>query len=126
MEDSKVKIQNFTDLHAWQEAKILAVMVYKETRSFPPEEQFGLTSQTRRAAISVSANIAEGFARRTSKDKRGFYQTALASLSELESHFLIAYDLAFLKKESLQVLREQMSRAGKLLNGLLRSASDRI
>ena len=98
MEDSKVKIQHFTDLHAWQEAKILAVMVYKETRSFPSEEQFGLTSQARRAAVSVSANIAEGFARRTSKDKKGFYQTALASLSELESHMLIAHDLVFLKK----------------------------
>ncbi|MDO8521759.1 MAG: four helix bundle protein [bacterium] len=126
MENNNVKIRHFTDLHAWQEAKLLAVLTYKATSSFPAEEQFGLTSQTRRAAVSVSANIAEGFARRTSKDKRGFYQTALASLSELESHMLIAHELTFVTKESLQALRTQIERAGKLLTGLLRSASDRI
>lgn len=124
MEDRKV-IRHFTDLLAWQEAKNLAVKIYKETASFPTSEQFGLVSQMRRAAVSVSANIAEGFARRTSKDKRGFYQTALASLSELESHALIAFELGFVRNESLDLLRQQMNQSGRFLTGLLRSASDR-
>lgn len=71
--ENKNTIRHFTDLHAWQEAKGLAIQVYKATNQFPVSEQFGLTSQIRRAAISISANIAEGFARRTTKDKRGFY-----------------------------------------------------
>ncbi len=125
MEDGNVSIKHFTDLRAWQEAKTLAVMVYKATEKFPAAEQFGLTSQMRRAAVSVSANIAEGFARRTGKDKRGFYQTALASLSELESHFLIAQELGFVTKESLLLLKNRMDSSGRLLTGLLRSASDR-
>lgn len=124
MED-KVTIRHFSDLKAWQEAKKLAVLIYKATRSFPSAEQFGLTSQIRRAAISVSANIAEGFARRTSKDKRMFYQTALASLSELESHMLIATELEYLNKEESISLREYCNSCGRLLTGLLRSAFDR-
>ena len=126
MEDGKPTIRHFTDLRSWQEAKTLAVEVYNATQKFPSAEQFGLTSQARRAAISVSANIAEGFARRTGKDKRNFYQTALASLSELESHLLIAHELTFVTKESLQILRNHIASSGRLLTGLLRSASDRI
>src|SRR3989344_5830843 len=126
MGDTKVGIRSFSDLHAWQEAKNLAVETYRATQSFPAAEQFGLTSQMRRAAISVPANIAEGFARRTGKDKRGFYQTALASLSELESHLLISQELGFLTKESFALLKNCMDSNGRLLTGLLRSAVDRI
>src|SRR3989344_7362940 len=118
-------IRHFTDLHAWQEARLLAAKTYEKTKSFPPVEQFGLTNQTRRASVSIAANIAEGFARRTSKDKRGFYQTALGSLSELESHFRIAEDLKFVSSAQLQALVEQMIRVGRLITGLLRSAADR-
>jgi len=125
MEDGKATIRHFTDLRAWQHARVLAVETYKATAKFPPTEQFGLTSQMRRAAVSVSANIAEGFARRTGKDKRGFYQTALASLSELESHLLIAYELKFITKETLQLVRNCIDSSGRLLTGLLRSATDR-
>ena len=125
MGDTKVGIRSFSDLHAWQEAKNLAVETYRATQSFPAAEQFGLTSQMRRAAISVSANIAEGFARRTGKDKRGFYQTALASLSELDSHSQIACALGFLKESDLRPLTDLISRTGRLLTGLVRSASDR-
>ena len=125
MGDTKVGIRSFSDLHAWQEAKNLAVETYRATQSFPAAEQFGLTSQMRRAAISVSANIAEGFARRTGKDKRGFYQTALASLSELDSHSQIANALGFLNQSDLRSLMDLISRTGRLLTGLVRTASDR-
>lgn len=125
MADNVPTIRHFTDLVSWQEAKKLTVQVYKITESFPASEQFGLTNQLRRAAVSISANIAEGFARRTIKDKRGFYQTALASLSEVESHMLIAQELGFVKKEMVKVLFESAGRAGRLLTGLLRSAPER-
>lgn len=125
MDAPKSHIAHFTDLVAWQEGKCLVITAYAATGPFPANEQFGLTSQIRRAAVSVPANIAEGFARRTSKDKRGFYQTALASLSELESHFLIAHELGFLKSDLLRELNVQTDRVGKLLTGLLRSAIDR-
>lgn len=118
-------IKHFSDLIAWQEARALATSTYKVTKSFPSAEQFGLSNQMRRASISIAANIAEGFARRTSKDKRGFYQTALGSLSELESHFRIAEDLQFVSSSELRSLVEQMTHVGKLLTGLIRSATDR-
>jgi len=125
MGDTKVGIRSFSDLHAWQEAKNLAVETYRVTQVFPAAEQFGLTSQMRRASVSVSANIAEGFARRTGKDKRGFYQTALASLSELDSHSQIANALGFLNQSDLRSLMDLISRTGRLLTGLVRTASDR-
>ena len=125
MAENPATIRHFTDLHSWQEAKKLTVQVYKATERFPGAEQFGLTNQLRRAAVSVSANIAEGFARRTSKDKRGFYQTALASLSEVESHLLIAQELGFVNKETTALLFEHTNRAGRLLTGLLRTATER-
>lgn len=115
-------IRDFTDLHAWNEAKRLAVETYTLTKSFPHSEQFGLTNQARRAAVSIAANIAEGFARRTSKDKRNFYQTALASLSELKSHLLIALELKFISNEQMEPMVRTADRTGKLLTGLLRSA----
>jgi four helix bundle protein len=124
MADKNV-IRHFSDLIAWQEAKRLVIGIYKETKSFPVGEQFGLVSQMRRAAVSIPANIAEGFARHTSKDKRSFYQTALASLSELESHAEIAHELDFLTRPSLLKVQTQSERVGKLLTGLLRSAIDR-
>lgn len=125
MEAAKATIRHFTDLHAWKSAKALVIFVYTSTQAFPVSEQFGLTNQMRRAAVSVAANIAEGFARRTGKDKRGFYQTALASLAELESHFLIARELNFIDQKSLDELRGAISQSGKLLTGLIRSALDR-
>ena len=125
MGDTKVTIRHFSDLNAWQEAKNLAIEAYRVTKLFPAAEQFGLTSQIRRAAVSVSANIAEGFARRTGKDKRGSYQTALASLSELDSHSQIACALGFLNQADLRSLTDLISRTGRLLTGLVRSASDR-
>ena len=83
-------IYSFEKLRVWQNAKDLVVEVYKITRNFPDEGKFGLTSQVRRAALSVTANIAEGSGRTSSKDQAHFYQMAYSSLLELLNHFYIS------------------------------------
>lgn len=121
----KVSIKNFTDLLAWQKAKDLAIMIYKLTDNFPKTEMFGLSSQLRRAVISVSSNIAEGFSRSTSKDKNHFYAIAKGSLTEIESQLLIAEELGFIKNGNLSDLLAVKVESSKLLSGLIKSSQDR-
>jgi four helix bundle protein len=99
------KIRTFMDLVVWKESHRLTLMVYKITGTFPKEELFGLTSQMRRAAVSVSANIAEGFGRRGEREKIQYYNIARASLSELLYYFMLSKDLGYLKenKELLDI-----------------------
>jgi four helix bundle protein len=115
-------IQRFTDLRAWQEAHTLVLAIYRATQDFPGEEAFGLTSQMRRASVSVPSNIAEGFARQTRKDKINFYTTALASLSELRSQLLIARDLQYVPPNHFSELELQSDTVAQLLSGLIRTA----
>jgi len=115
------KIHSFTDLIAWQKAHILVVNVYKELKLFPKEEQYGLTSQIKRAVVSISSNIAEGFSRRTSKDKKQFYYISLGSLTELQNELLVARDLSYLKKEIFLKLAEETIEVSRLINGLIKS-----
>jgi len=93
------KITSFTNLIAWQESHKLVVQIYKVTQIFPKEETFGLTNQIRRATVSISSNIAEGFSRTTLIDKNRFYIMAKGSLTEVQSQLLIARDVNYLKKE---------------------------
>jgi four helix bundle protein len=88
-------IRNFEDLKVWQEAHQLTLDVYKATEAHPQREQYGLASQMRRAAVSVPANIAEGFGRKSEKEKVNFYNIAQGSLSELKYYFILARDLGF-------------------------------
>jgi len=120
-----VPIQHFTDLNAWKEAHRLTLSIYKETKSFPPEERFGLISQIRRAVISAESNIAEGFGRNTQNDKRQFYTMARGSLLETETQLIVAKDLGYLKKEEFSILHKQVDTTGRLLTGLLKSAISR-
>lgn len=92
----KKKIKSFTDLEAWQEAHKLVLILYKITEEFPKKEIFCLVSQMRRAAISVSSNIAEGFSRNTVGEKCQFYAMALGSLTELQNQLLVARDVKYI------------------------------
>ena len=94
----------FRDLLVWQKAHALTLALYKVTRSFPRDEQYGLTAQLRRAAASVAANLAEGCGRRTPADFGRFVQIALGSASELEYHLVLAADLGFLTPEVKRML----------------------
>ena len=125
MKSSITKIKSFTDLVAWQEAHKLVLAIYKVTKDFPKEEQFGLTSQVRRAAISVSSNIAEGFSRKSYIDKNRFYSMARGSITELQSQLLIAKDIGYIKQSKFREVADQTVVVHKLINGLLKSSQDK-
>src|SRR3989344_5276169 len=91
----KNKIQSFTDLEAWKRGHALTLEIYKITKTFPKEELFGLTSQIRRSALSITSNIAEGFSRKSSKEKIQFYFIALGSTTELQNQLLLSRYIAF-------------------------------
>src|SRR3989344_2032733 len=90
------KIGDFTDLIVWQKAHLLVLQIYKITRIFPSYEKFALVIQMQRAAVSITSNISEGFARRSKKEKLQFYYMALGSLSELRNQLLISRDLKYI------------------------------
>ena len=113
--------KSFTGLRAWQEAHRLALLVYKLTDSFPLAEQFGLTGQLRRAAVSVSSNLAEGFGRDSPKDREHFYVMASGSLYEVKSQLLLARDLDYIEKLAFIEVSERANVAHKTLNALLKA-----
>lgn len=91
------KIRSFTDLIVWQKAHQLVLRIYKETKCFPAEEKFGLVSQIRRSAVSVPANIAEGFRKKTNKDKAHYYNIAQGYLDETKYYLILSKDLGYIK-----------------------------
>lgn len=93
------KIETFTDLNVWREGHKLVIMIYSITKGFPKEELYSLIDQMRRAAASITANIAEGFGRHGYKEKVQFYYLSKGSLSELKNFILIAKDVGYLKKK---------------------------
>ncbi|MDP2838273.1 MAG: four helix bundle protein [Candidatus Moranbacteria bacterium] len=114
------KIKKFQDLFAWQEAHRLALLVYTISKGFPKEELFALTNQIRRAAVSVPSNIAEGYGRPSGKDRIHFFWIAKGSLLEVESQFLIAKDLGYVKNATLiNTFNVQLEKTDKILTGLI-------
>ncbi len=111
-------IKSFTELNAWKEGHKLVLLIYKETENFPGKEVFGLISQMRRCAVSITSNIAEGFSRITLKDKNNFFSMALGSLTELQNQLLIAKDINYLKKDIFSLVADQTIVVSKLINGL--------
>jgi four helix bundle protein len=110
-----MKAQHFTDLEAWQAAHRVVLEIYRASEAFPRDERFGLTSQLRRAAVSIPANIAEGFARRTRPDKARFYTVAQGSLEEVRYYLILARDLGFREAAAFP----DLDRATRLLQGLV-------
>jgi four helix bundle protein len=115
------KILSFTDLNAWKEGHKLVVMVYACTKKFPKEEIFGLTNQVRRASVSVTSNLAEGFSRNSYGEKLQFYVTALRSLTEVQNQLLVARDVGYLNHNEFEKFAEQTITVSKLMNGLIKS-----
>ena len=122
MNDEKNKIRMFTDLNTWKEAHKLVLAIYEETKNFPREEIFGLVSQMRRAAVSITSNIAEGFSRQSYKEKIQFYSIAQGSLTELQNQSLIAKDVGYIDAEVFQKIAGQTITVHKLLTGLIKSS----
>jgi four helix bundle protein len=112
---------SYKDLVAWQKAMDLVTDVYKVTRAFPKEEVYGLTSQLRRAAVSVPSNIAEGQGRKGDGEFKHFLRLALGSLMEVETQIMIAERLGYLAPDSSQALLRNTGEVGKIMNGLIKS-----
>ena len=117
----KQKIQQFTDLIVWQKAHGVVLSVYQLTKKFPAEEVFGLSAQLRRAAVSITSNIAEGFGRMSAKEKVHFYLFAYGSLLEIINQLIIAKDLKYLSVDTFSKLFESSMEIHKMLNGLIYS-----
>jgi four helix bundle protein len=122
MKEGQQKIQSFTDLKAWQEGHKLVLRIYRVTRNFPDDEKFGLTSQMRRCAVSITSNIAEGFSKRSNKDKSRFYNTSQGSITELQNQLIVARDVEYLASKDFDWLAEQSVYVHKLVTGLVKYA----
>lgn len=114
-------MDGYRSLLGWQMADRVAVEVYRVTMGFPPEERFGLTSQLRRAAVSIPTNIAEGVGRRGSRELSRFIGIALGSTAEVDYLVDLSHRLGFIESDDCHRLRGDLARTGRLLAGLLRS-----
>ncbi|MEJ2069149.1 MAG: four helix bundle protein [Syntrophobacterales bacterium] len=114
-------VRTFRELVVWQKALDLVKEIYRVTQEFPKEEIFGLTSQLRRAAVSVPSNIAEGQGRLTEKEFRQFLGNARGSLAEVETQIIIANDLDFINDQDFKNLSAMITEVGRVLNGLISS-----
>ncbi len=112
-------VQSYRDLVAWNKAMELVTEIYRVTHKFPKEELFGLTSQLRRAAVSIPSNIAEGKGRLSKGEFRQFLGNARGSLAEVETQILIAQNLSYLDESETNRLLTKVEEVGKILNGLL-------
>lgn len=112
-------MKDFRKLSVWEKSHSLAVEIYQISSSFPQNEIYGITSQIRRACISIPANIAEGCGRNGEADFRRFLQIALGSASELEYHLLLAYDLKMLNEEKHQQLDNRVTEIKRMLTSLI-------
>lgn len=113
-------IKSFTDLEVWKTGYSLVVRIYKITKSFPKDEQFGLVSQMKRSSASVTANIAEGFGRQHSKEKEQFYLISAGSLFELKDQLLIARDVGYIDNDVFVEVAEIANKCHAQLNAMLK------
>jgi four helix bundle protein len=113
-------MKDFRDLQVWHKAHLLALDSYKATSGFPKQEMFGMTSQIRRAAVSIAANIAEGCGKRGNGEFQRFLNIAAGSASELEYHYLLGHDLAYIADGDYARLRDGVVEVKRMLASLLR------
>ncbi|MCK5020688.1 MAG: four helix bundle protein [Candidatus Peribacteraceae bacterium] len=114
-------MKSFEDLKAWQSAMNLIEEIYLITSTFPKEETYGITSQVRRSANSIAANIAEGFGRYTYPDKANKYVIARGECHEVRAFLLIASRLNFIQKTDLEKSIQSLENTGRLLSGLIKA-----
>ena len=114
-------MKDFKKLKVWEKAHKLVLHIYKITQDFPKDERYGLTSQMRRASVSIPANIAEGCGKRSDADFARFVQIAFGSASELEYHLLLSCDLGYIQTANYEILSSQVAEIKRMLSGLLKT-----
>ncbi len=118
------RIVDFKDLNSWKEAHKLVLLIYLESKKFPKDEIYGITSQMRRAVVSITSNIAEGFGRQSFKEKVHFYHIAQGSLIELKNQIEIVHDIGYIPDATYGILTEQANSSHRLLQGLIRKSKE--
>jgi four helix bundle protein len=118
-EQKNLKAKSYRDLKVWQKSIELARDLYSKTRTFPEDERFGLTNQVRRAAVSICSNIAEGQARRTTKDFIQFLHISRGSLAELDTQLTLSHKLGYLNEENYQKLLNQIDEIQRMLFSMI-------
>ena len=121
-----MEIMSYRDLIAWQKAMDLVTAIYRATAGFPRDEIYGLTSQLRRAAVSIPSNIAEGQGRQSTREFIHFVSIAYGSLNEAQTQILIAERLKYLNDSDCQSLIEQSYEVARIINGLSRSLTAKL
>jgi four helix bundle protein len=119
-------ITDYRDLDVWNESMTLAAEIYDLTRAFPREELFGMTSQLRRASVSIAANIAEGYGRQQTRPFVQFLRVAQGSLKEVETHILLCVRVGLADNSAVDRLMERCQLIGKMLVGLIRKLEARV
>ena len=114
-------MNNFRDLKVWQKARLIVKDVYFLTKNFPNDEKYALTSQIKRATISISSNIAEGSGRSTNPDFAKFLDISLGSCYEIKNDFIIASDLLFISEKELKTIIDKIQEIERMLIGLINS-----
>lgn len=115
----------FEDIIAWQKARIFINHVYSITKTFPQEERYGLTSQFQRAAVSVAANIAEGYKRMGKDDKLRFYNYSQGSLEECRCYIYLSNDFNYITSDEAQIMINEIEETSKVLNSYINSIKTR-
>ncbi len=119
----KIGLKSYRDLQVWQRGKRFAVQIYQVTKSFPPQEQYGLSDQMRRAAVSIPSNIAEGHIRRSNKVFANYLDIALGSAAELDTQIEIAAAVGYLSQTDSQQIAQELQEIMKMIRGLLKAVS---
>ncbi|MDY6838821.1 MAG: four helix bundle protein [Thermodesulfobacteriota bacterium] len=114
-------LKNYKELKVWQRSYQLCLQTYGITKEFPEDERYGLSSQMRRAAVSVPSNIAEGYGRKTTQDYIRFLHIAYGSNCELETQILLGGDLGYIEAPKLEILRQGIGEVERMLKALIRS-----
>ena len=122
---SSEMLKNYKELKVWQKSYQLCLHIYKETKRFPKDEMYGLTSQIRRSAVSIPSNIAEGYGRKTTLDYVKFLYIAYGSVCELETQTMISGDLGYVVKERLQEIRQEIGDVERMLKALIKSLENK-
>ena len=119
------KLKSYKDLKVWQRSYQLCLEIYKITKGFPDEEKYGLTSQLRRAAVSVPSNISEGYGRKTTPEYIQFLYIAYGSVCEIETQILLSGDLGYISNGRLEMLKEGIREVERMLKALIRSLENK-
>jgi len=118
-------LKNYRELKVWQKSYRLCLDIYRITKKFPKEERYGLTSQIRRAAVSIPSNIAEGYGRKTTADYLRFLYIAYGSICELETQLLLSGDLYYVNQENLKALKDGTEEVERMLKALIKSLENK-